>query len=153
MLARISLVAAAILGLVLFATVGRVIYHEATGGAASIRAQVEARATALAGRLRASLPVQIDEITRLVGVEVDDERFTYFYTLAIGQDEIGEDAVRRSVLGSVDATLCADGELAWLSNRGMTFVYSYIDRDGNFFAEVPVPPGVCEEGAAETAGG
>ncbi|MEM6943692.1 MAG: hypothetical protein AAF416_02580 [Pseudomonadota bacterium] len=149
MLGRISLVAGGILGFALFIILGRPIYQEFSGGPGSIRGQLQTRGQAVVTELRASIPVQVNDITRLVGAELQDQSLYYYYTLDLGRDEIGEDVVRQSVTSSVDQSICADDELAWLSKRGMTFVYSFIDKDGNLFIEVPVAPGACD-GEEET---
>ncbi|MEM9761844.1 MAG: hypothetical protein AAF968_04940 [Pseudomonadota bacterium] len=148
MIGRISLIAAGVLGFALFVLLGRPIYQELTGGPASIRGQIETRAQALEAQLRPTLPQQANEITRLVGVEARDQTFHYFYALSIGEDEIGVEAVEQSVYDSIDQSICSDEELAWLSRHGMTFVYSFIDKSGTLFAEVPVPPGSCSEAAS-----
>ncbi|MEM7499637.1 MAG: hypothetical protein AAF371_16815 [Pseudomonadota bacterium] len=147
MLVRISLIAAAVLGFALFVLIGRPVYQELTGGPASIRGQMQTRAKALEAELKPSLPQQANEITRLVGVEAREDSFYYFYALSIGQNEISVGAVEQSVRDSVGQSICSDEDLAWLSAHGMTFVYSFIDKDGALFAEVPVPPGSCDDSA------
>ncbi|MEO0426272.1 MAG: hypothetical protein AAF160_02410 [Pseudomonadota bacterium] len=148
MLGRISLIAAAVLGFALFVLLGRPIFQELTGGPASIRGQMETRAKALEAQLRANLPQQANEITKLVGVEAREETFHYFYSLSVGQDEIGVEAVEQSVFNSIEQSICSDPDLEWMSRHGMTFVYSFIDKSNELFAEVPVPPGSCGEAAS-----
>ncbi|MEM8760483.1 MAG: hypothetical protein AAGE83_09215, partial [Pseudomonadota bacterium] len=107
MLGRISLIAAAVLGFALFVLLGRPIFQELTGGPASIRGQMETRAKALEAQLRANLPQQANEITKLVGVDAREETFHYFYSLSVGQDEIGVEAVEQSVFNSIEQSICS----------------------------------------------
>ncbi|MEM6677563.1 MAG: hypothetical protein AAF675_06800 [Pseudomonadota bacterium] len=143
MFARISLFAAGIVTLVLLATVGRVFFQELFGGPASTLARVEAVTAAVEEDIKASVPVQVNEITRLVGADAVGRDFYFFYTVDASRNDIAFEAVQAAVLGNVETAICGDAELAWLSKHGTTFIYSYIDNSNEPFAEVPVPPDQC----------
>lgn len=87
--------------------------------------------------LQQQLPVQIDEITFMSGVDVVDDTLTYRVSLpSVPAAGLDVELFTQTVQEMARASACQSRDPRLLLDLGATLVVSYTDRDGVVFAQV-----------------
>ncbi|MDJ0911795.1 MAG: hypothetical protein QNI99_21605 [Woeseiaceae bacterium] len=91
-----------------------------------------------------SLPVMVDDYTRLDSVEYETTRLSYYYTIVgTRRSDINVDFLRNFVRGSATETLCNDSLSAEVLETGIDYRYSYTDEYGAFIMELTITESDC----------
>ncbi len=90
------------------------------------------------------LPVDLDEETKLVGVEIRGPAIIYrqrLYKMAAAEMDLETFLPRLRQLSAQNA--CATPAIRALIDEGATVRYAFVDRDSTHLANVDVAPGLC----------
>ena len=95
----------------------------------------------ISAEMNKSLPLQIDDITRLVGSEVEAPRtLRYRYEVAVVRDSIDVQAFHDALFEQVRQTVRGSVEMEPLKERKVVFSYHYNDADGVHITSFDVTP-------------
>jgi len=101
-------------------------------GAASDPA-LEAEMTAAAAQLSASLPIQVDQITRVVAVRAEGTEFVYELQVSQAIPAAQVEAMRGILQRTNQTNICANQAVATFIRRGGSMNHRYTDSAGNRF--------------------
>ena len=91
-----------------------------------------------------SLPVMLDDYTRLDSVAYETTRLSYYHTIVgAPASEIDADFLRQFVRGNVIETVCNDHASIEILENGIDYRYAYTDEAGKFITELTVTISDC----------
>ena len=99
------------------------------GGDAALAAEMQAAAAQLSG----SLPIQVDQITRVVAIRAEGTEFVYDLTVSQALPPAQLDAARNIMQSTNQRNMCANPQVATFIRRGGSMNHRYVDSGGNRF--------------------
>lgn len=88
-----------------------------------------------------SCPIMVDEITRLDKTATKDKTLTYLYTLINVEENMSDFSdVKKEMNGQLIELVKNNPDLKALRNLGITFIYSYKDKNGVSLFDITITP-------------
>ncbi len=96
----------------------------------------------MASALNESCPVMVDSETRLDNtMAMKDKVFTYYYTLVnIDKNEVDPAQMKATIQPRIINIVSTNPDMQAMRDLGVTFKYSYKDKNGVFLFEISVGP-------------
>ena len=92
-----------------------------------------------------SLPVMLDESTRMDSVSYDNNRILFSHTMIDSAiDEYDVDLFNELMRASLLENLCVEPDSRDVLDTGTTYAYTYVDMNGTFITEIDIRRENCE---------
>ncbi len=107
-----------------------------------IKLDIDKEIAEMADEVNSSLPMMVDEITRLDNVEPGESKsFSYNYTLIYSEySQMLIDQIQENLKSVVKENVRSSEEMRVFFENGVTVNYSYYDKNGQFLTNFSITP-------------
>ncbi|HST37114.1 MAG TPA: hypothetical protein VLK25_10860 [Allosphingosinicella sp.] len=105
----------------------------APGKPATSDPALAAEMSTAAAQISTSLPIQVDQITRVVAVRAEGTEFVYDLTISQAVPPAQIETIRETMQRTNQANMCGNPNVATFIRRGGSMNHRYVDSAGNRF--------------------